>query len=322
METTGDVPAVKWIEAKVFYEPDRDGRAPDLLTDIFLDLGAKGVVIDDPDLEPSEAWAEEAADRPGRHAVGAYFPVDSRLARRRALLEKRLRSLSRGCGIVWQAAYRQIDEQDWAESWKAHFHPQRISGRLVIKPTWRDFAAGPRDIVLEIDPGMAFGTGTHPTTALCLRMIERHLAPGRRLLDVGTGSGILMVAAARLGAPWVVGVDSDLLAVETARRNLIQNGVPEERFALLAGSLGGAFSRRARFDVVVANILSDVILRLLEHVGGLLSPGGVFICSGIIDDHRDAVMAKMEAVGLPPADVAQQEGWVCLAGRAPGAAAG
>jgi len=109
-------------------------------------------------------------------------------------------------------------------------------------------------------------------------------------------------------------VDSDLLAVETARRNLLQNGVPEDRFCLLAGSLGAAFSRRARFDVVVANILSDVILRLLDDVVRLLAPGGRFICSGIIEDHRDAVIAKMRTTGLVPEDMAAEDAWVCIAG--------
>jgi len=309
---------MKWIEAKVFFEPDRDGLAADLITDIFMQLGARGVVIDDPDLEPSDAWAEDAVSRPERHAVGAYFPVDSRLKRRSALLEYRLRQLTKSRGIAWQTAYRRIDEQDWAESWKAYFWPQRISERLVIKPTWRDFAAGPRDIVLEIDPGMAFGTGTHPTTALCLRMIEKHLVAGRCLLDVGTGSGILMVAAAKLGAACTVGVDSDLLAVETARRNLLQNRIASDHFALLAGSLAEPFSGRARFDLVVANILSDVILKLLDDVDRLLAPGGLFICSGIIEDHRAAVVAKMGKVGLPLVDSTLQETWVCLVGRQKG----
>ncbi len=313
---------MKWIEASVFFSPDRQGLAPDLITDIFLGLGAKGVVIEDPDLEPSDVWAEEAVHRPDRHAVGAYFPVDSQLARRRMMLEERLRRLRLRHGIDWQVAYRQIDEQDWAESWKAYFGPQRISDRLVIKPTWRHFQAGPQDIVLEIDPGMAFGTGTHPTTALCLRMIEKHLIPGQCLLDVGTGSGILMVAAAKLGGAYLVGVDSDLLAVETARRNLVQNRVEAGRFALVAGSLMTPFSGRARFDMVVANILSDVILKLLDDVGRHLSPRGLFICSGIIEDHREAVMAKMKSVRLQPVDLAHQESWVCIAGSLPGGTAG
>ncbi len=305
---------MKWIEAKVFFEPDRLGLAADLIGDVFLQLGAKGVVIDDPELEPPEDWAEDAVERPVRHAVGAYFPVDGRLARRRLHLEEALRRLASTRGIAWQAAYRQIDEQDWAESWKAYFWPQRISERLVIKPTWRDFAAGPRDIVLEIDPGMAFGTGTHPTTALCLRMIEKHLHTGQCVLDVGTGSGILMVASARLGAARTVGVDSDVLAVETARRNLLQNRIPEDRFSLLAGSLVAPLSRRARFDLVVANILSEVILRLLDDVARLLAPEGCFICSGIIEDHREAVVSKMRSVGLMLLDQAVRETWVCLAG--------
>jgi ribosomal protein L11 methyltransferase len=310
---------MKWIEAKVFFDPDREELAPDLVTDIFLDLGARGVVIEDPDLQPSDAWAEDAVWRPDRHAVGAYFPVDSRLPRRRAVLEKRLRRLRATHGIAWQAAYRQIEEEDWAESWKAYFWPQRISDRLVIKPTWREFEAGPEDIILEIDPGMAFGTGTHPTTALCLRMIEKYLGPGQRLLDVGTGSGILMVAAARLGAAYTVGVDSDLLAVETARRNLAQNRIDSSRFSLLTGSLSAPFSAGAKFDVVVANILSDVILRLLDDVGRLLSAGGLFICSGIVEGRQDAVIAKMEKVRLPPVDLALRETWVCIAGRPSGA---
>jgi ribosomal protein L11 methyltransferase len=121
--------------------------------------------------------------------------------------------------------YARIDEQDWAEAWKAYFWPEKITDLIVVKPSWREYPAEPQEIVLEIDPGMAFGTGTHPTTSLCIRMIQTHLKPGDAFLDVGTGSGILMIAAAKLGAGTVCGVDNDEVAVTVAEKNLLANHI-------------------------------------------------------------------------------------------------
>jgi len=295
-----------------FDHPDPQ-LAADLIAGAFFDFELQGVVVEDPQLEPEEEWAEDAVARPAAHAVLGYLPEDERLDSRRSKLEAQIGRLGNHIGLVYRISYREVDEQDWAESWKAFFWPQKIGERIVVKPSWRDYASSPGEIVIELDPGMAFGTGTHPTTALCVQLIERHLKPGDSFLDVGTGSGILLLAAAKLGAGRLCGGDRDEMAVRVAAENLRRNGVDVRRVCLAQGALAAPF--RGRFDLVAANILTQVVIELLGDVARLLKPGGIFLCSGIIDPNRDLVAGKMREVGLAVLEIQQKEGWVALAGK-------
>jgi ribosomal protein L11 methyltransferase len=305
---------MKYIEAKVTFDHSEPSLAADLVAGVFFEFDLQGVVIEDPGLEPpADDWAEDAVARPARHSVAGYLPLDDRLEGRRARLEQALAQTADRIGMVWRAAYREMDEQDWAESWKAFFWPQRIGRHIVVKPSWRGFAPEPGDIVLDLDPGMAFGTGTHPTTSLCIELIEEHLAPGDSFLDIGTGSGILMLAAAKLGAARVCGGDRDELAVRIAADNLRRNAIPPERVCLATGALTQAF--RGRFDVVAANILTQVVLELVEDVPRVLTDGGLFLCSGIIEENRSLVLARLMSSGFEMVDVRDREGWVAIAAR-------
>ena len=302
-----------YIEAKVTFDCADPQTAADLISGIFFDFELQGVVVEDPGLEPEEEWAEDALPKPAAHAVVGYLPEDERLDWRRSQLEAEVARLGNHIGLIYRLSYRHVDEQNWAESWKAFFWPQKIGERIVVKPSWRDYAGGPGEIVLELDPGMAFGTGTHPTTALCVQLIERHLKSGDAFLDIGTGSGILMLAAAKLGAARLCGGDRDGMAVRIAAENLRRNGIGPQRVCLVQGSLAAPF--RGRFDVVAANILTHVIVELLGDIARLLKPGGVFICSGIIDQNRDLVADKMRSMGFELVDIRQKEGWVAMAGK-------
>jgi ribosomal protein L11 methyltransferase len=306
---------MRWLEIKVTYEAQEKDSSADLIADIFYDLGAKGVVLDDPVLDPGQDWGVDALPPPPKPAVTAYLPADDDLGRKCTLLTERLGRLAAQETLEFTLAYRQVDEEDWAESWKVFFHPQKISDRLVVKPTWREYTPAKDEQVIELDPGMAFGTGTHPTTAMCVRLLERHLAPGQSVLDIGTGSGILLIAAARLGAGRMTGVDTDPMAVMVARNNLILNQVAAERYNLHCGHLIDTVA--GGYDVVVANILADVILDLLEQVGRVLKPGGLLICSGIIEARRLEVLAKMDRLGFEAVAVELQDDWVALSGRSP-----
>jgi len=304
---------MQWIEAKVTFTDDNQLPIVDLIADAFYSLNAKGVVIDDPLLEPGESWAPDAVERPDRPAVTGYLPVDDQLESRRLGLEQNMARLAGAYGFDYSIHYKAIDEEDWAESWKAFFWPQQITPRLVVKPTWRDYQPGPGQAIIELDPGMAFGTGTHPTTSLCVQLLEKYLRQGHSVLDVGTGSGILLIAAAKLGAGRLAGIDLDPMAVAVARKNLLQNRIDSTRFELICGHLLDNITRT--FDVVVANILAEVIIDLLDDAVQVIEPGGILICSGIIEARLTGVTDKMASRGFDIVDVQKEGDWVALAGR-------
>ena len=306
---------MQWIQARVIFEHSDPRLAEELISDIFYGMALQGVVVESPDPEPSEPnrygeWWDETLQRPDRHAVIGYISRTPGADQKIETLESELARLKADHGIEARPVYETVDEEDWAEAWKEYFWPLKVGRRVVVKPTWREYAPEPEDLVLEIDPGMAFGTGTHPTTALCIQMLEAHLAPGMSLLDVGTGSGILMIAARKLGAGRIFGVDTDPVAVTVAEKNLRLNGISD--FDLAAGSLSGV---QGRFDLVAANILSEVILALLPDIHRVLGPKGIFIGSGIIQENGDAVIAGMKALDFEILEVRAREGWVAIVGR-------
>jgi len=307
---------MKWIEVKVIFDHPEPETGADLVADIFYDMSLSGVIIDGLLPEPLDAWAEDIKRPSPENAVRGFFPKDDRLEWRLADIRDALHRLEALAGLSSTLSLRELDEEDWAESWKAHFHPERVGSRIVVKPTWRTYDPLPGELVIEIDPGMAFGTGTHPTTMLCVRMIETYLRPGDRFLDVGTGSGILMVTAHRLGASRLSGVDSDPLAVEVAGRNLRLNHVPADAWEVIEGDLSAPLTRR--FDLIAANILTDVVIRLLPDLPRLMTGPGRVILSGIVAENRDRVIRAMAEQGLKAMDVRESEGWVAIAGERAG----
>jgi ribosomal protein L11 methyltransferase len=305
---------MKWTQVKVIFDFHDKALAADLISDVFYDLGLQGVVVESPEMAPEEGWGEDALPVPEVDAVSGYFPGNTEGDRKISALEDGVRTLGRRTGITTRILCQELDEEDWAESWKAYFWPEKISDKIVVKPTWRPYVPeSPEDIILEIDPGMAFGTGTHPTTSLCIQMLETYLTRGVSFLDIGTGSGILMIAAGKLGAGPMVGVDNDSVAVDVARENLLKNGIAAGAADIFSGDLVDCVDRK--FDLVAANILSEVILVLLDDIRKVLKPGGVFICSGIISENRDKVTEKMTGLGFEVLEVREKNSWVAIAGR-------
>jgi len=303
---------MKWIEVKVISNCTAKELATDLISNIFYDLGLKGVVVEDPDIKPVEKWENAEDIMPAHISVIGYIPENKQSRKHLRIIKEKLTRLEKECGIFSKSICRTIDEQDWSESWKEFFHPIKITKKIVIKPSWQDYDADPDDVVIEIDPGMAFGTGTHPTTALCISMIEKYMKKGDKFLDIGTGSGILMITAAKLGAQKICGIDNDEIAIDIAQKNLLLNGIASKNFKLMTGSLTDKVNER--FDFVAANILTETIMVLLDSVKNVLKKKSVFICSGIIEKNKDKVVEKMVASGFEIADILKQEEWVSIAG--------
>jgi len=304
---------MKWIEAKVIFDFYDKELAADLISDIFSDFDMQGVVIESTETDPTQDWDEEIPKAADNDAVIGYFPQNEYARERCRTLEKKLACLSAANTMACQVVYSEVDEENWAESWKEYFWPEKVGKNIVVKPTWREYQPSEGEIVLEIDPGMAFGTGTHPTTYLCIRMLEKYLNPGDVFLDVGTGSGILMVAAEKLRAGKLVGTDNDELATEIARKNLLLNSVDKEKFSVITGNLTECVE--GRFDIVISNILSRIILVLLEDIRRVLRKNGIFICSGIIEASREAVLRKMETMNFVISEVQTEDQWVVIVGK-------
>lgn len=208
---------------------------------------------------------------------------------------------------------RELAEEDWAEAWKKFYTILRVGKRLVIKPSWLAYAPQPDDLVIELDPGMAFGTGLHPTTRLCMTALENHLTGNPRVIDVGTGSGILSITAAKLGARDILALDTDAVAVETTARNIGFNHVADF-IRVEPGSLDAA-KHCNQFDLVCINILAEVICDLAPALASALRSHGIVIASGILAYKADDVVEAFAAVGIAVIEKNQEEDWVALVGR-------
>lgn len=212
--------------------------------------------------------------------------------------------------IAFEVETAQVDEEDWATAWKKYYYPTKVGEKLVVCPSWESYTPEEDEVVLVMDPGMAFGTGTHDTTRLCMQLLEQYVGVQTELLDIGTGSGILAVAALLLGAKRAVGVDIDEVAVRVAQTNAQRNGVTD-RVTFHAGDLADKVS--GRFPIISANIVADVIIRLTPSLAQLLTEDGVFIASGIIDSREADVLAALEQAGYRLVNRRDSGGWVALA---------
>jgi len=222
-----------------------------------------------------------------------------------------LRERYTAAGIAHEISDTLCKNEDWENNWKAYFHPLKVGGRLLIQPVWEEPADPEGRAVLLLEPGLAFGSGSHATTRLCMELLEQYTAPGCKVLDIGCGSGILAIAAVKLGACYALGVDIDPLAVTNARENAERNSLTKQQAAFVPGDLAACVE--GVYEVVVSNIVADAILSLKSQVGQHMAPGGVWICSGIIDTRADEVITVCEDAGFQLACRKDEDGWVCLA---------
>lgn len=307
--------AKNWVAARVVFHAEDPEAAADLIAEVFYSLGISGVVVETPGRDAEADWDPGAPLPAAECAVTGYVPADERVAGFRRRLEMALSTMEHRSGIAWRIECSEVDEEDWAESWKTHFHPERVGSRTVIRPSWETYRRAAGDVVIELDPGMAFGTGTHPTTRLCIQLLERWMTPGARFLDLGTGSGVLMCVAAAFGAGQMLGIDNDPTAVAVAEENLRKNAVDKDRCQVRIGDLLEGIDET--FDVVAANILTPVILKMLEGIDRVLAPGGIVIVSGVLEENAETVAARMREQGLRLLETRAWEDWAALAGRKP-----
>ncbi len=250
---------------------------------------------------------EELLQRDRSQAViHLYISPDANPSEAVSFLRERLESEN----IPYALRTDGIKEEDWAFGWKKYYHPLRVGSHVVICPSWETCSLEPGDVMMKLDPGMAFGTGTHETTRLCLAMLERYVSPGCKMLDIGCGSGILSIGAVLLGASQAVGVDIDGTAVRVAGENAAMNGV-EDKTIYLCGDLTEKVS--GTYQVVCANIVADVIIRLAPQVGAFMEGNGVLLVSGIIDSRRDEVVLALEQEGFRILESLEEKGWCAMA---------
>lgn len=213
-------------------------------------------------------------------------------------------------GIPAELTTESVSEEDWADSWKQYYKPIKTGERIVIVPVWEHYDAKPGELIVLMDPGMAFGTGTHETTRLCATLLEKYVKPGCKMLDVGCGSGILAICAAKLGAAECFACDIDKTAVRIAGENAVLNATPAVKVGV-SNLLAEAPKAGGGYDVVCANIVADIVMRLGPDVGGYMAPDGVLIASGIITERRDEVVSALEKCGLHLACSLVENGWFC-----------
>ena len=306
----------QWLEVSVKVKHE----AEEVTAEILREAGARnGVVIEDPVLYETvrKSLPFELCDPLPEETdlsvltVTAYYPEDEDLQKRLQGIETDLAAAEKRIGSfrIGPALFRKVSETDWSDEWKQYFHVTRMGKHIVVKPSWECYEPEVEDVVLELDPGMAFGTGTHPTTVLVLEALEKLIYPDTTVFDVGTGSGILAMTAAKLGAKNIKAVDIDGVAVRTAKENIAKAGLAD-RIEVKQGDL--LHGTEGKADVIVANILADIIILLLPDIPGKLKKGGLFFASGIIEDYQQDVTEAAVKVGLRVKEVTRIKDWVGL----------
>lgn len=314
-------PPTAWLEVSVTV----NGEMAEAVAEALGRIAHQGVALEyegppaDPDFPPAEPISSDARIR-----VRAFLPIDSDLDEKRTLVERALwplQMIARNSGLaVPEAVFAQVAAADWEQQWRAHYKPMRIGRRIVVAPPWETPQLASDAVVVRIDPGQAFGTGTHPTTQLCLAALEDELQPGQRVLDLGCGSGILAIAALLLGAAHASAFDIDPAAVAATIENAAANSVAERMLAL-RGSLAEAH-KNAPYPLVLANLLSRIIVEMLQQgLAKILAPGGTLILSGILQEQCADVTAAAELAGLVVKAVPQSGEWVAIVARHPSATA-
>ena len=302
---------MKVLEAKVIYESDDLEKYKRIISDIFYNFGVTGLKIEEPifSKDPLNFYKDEKKFLLSENSVSAYFPLNMYSEKRKEALRDIFEAtFSENDEIVYNLDFYEYDEDDYQNSWKKYLFVEKVSEKFVVKPTWREYEAKEDELVIELDPGRAFGTGSHPTTSLLLKLMEEQNFSSQSVIDIGTGSGILMIAAKLLGASEVYGTDIDEFSMEVAKENLELNKISLDHIKLLKGNLLEVIDDK-KFDIVLCNILSDVLVKLLDEIKYILKPNSKVLFSGIIEDKLPMVVSKAEEIGLEVVEIRNDKEW-------------
>ncbi|WHH60425.1 50S ribosomal protein L11 methyltransferase [Petroclostridium sp. X23] len=308
---------MKWIEVKVTTTPE----ASEAVSGIMYEMGVGGLYIEDPrdileekKLPTDWDYIEDELKNmdPNRVIIKAYLSEETNVSEKMVLLREKLNNTAKYFDIgEGKLELSEVFEKDWANNWKKYYKPVKVSDRVVIKPTWEDYQPSDQDeIVIEMDPGMAFGTGTHETTKMCIQLLEKYIDPDMDMLDIGCGSGILGIAGLKLGARWCTSVDIDENAVRVSGENASANHV-DSKMTIKAGNLLDVITDK--YDIIVANIIADAIISLSEIISPYLTEQGVFIASGIIKDRYEEVKEALLSNAFTVVDELFMGEWVAVA---------
>ena len=302
---------MKVLEAKVIYESDDLEKYKRIISDIFYNFGVTGLKIEEPifSKDPLNFYKDEKKFLLSENSVSAYFPLNMYSEKRKEALRDIFEAtFSENDEIVYNLDFYEYDEDDYQNSWKKYLFVEKVSEKFVVKPTWREYEAKEDELIIELDPGRAFGTGSHPTTSLLLKLMEEQNFSSQSVIDIGTGSGILMIAAKLLGASEVYGTDIDEFSMEVAKENLELNKISLDDIKLLKGNLLEVIDDK-KFDIVLCNILSDVLVKLLDEIKYILKPNSKVLFSGIIEDKLPMVVSKAEEIGLEVVEIRNDKEW-------------
>ncbi len=296
----------RWLEVAV----DADLESADAISELFAQYGyQQGVAVFHPvSQEPDGEQAVIDPTAPVR--VVTYLPLDEQVDATIEALRRALWHLGQ-LGTVGELQLRTVAEEDWQEAWKQHFPVTRIGQRIVVRPSWLPYEPNDDDVVIDLDPGMAFGTGLHPTTQHCLLWLEQLEVTERRILDAGAGSGILSIAALKLGAAQVTAWEIDPVAAGVLRENLARNGVLD-RATVRVGDVTRELDATETFDIVLANIVARVLIEAAPRLVRAVRPNGLLVLSGIITSYEDAVLARYQPLGVELLDRRQDGDWVSV----------
>lgn len=306
-----------WLEVTIITS----SQAIEAVSGILYNTPVNGISIEDPqDIEFKKKhpgdwdYFDESLLKVKEGAViKGYYKEDEDFEKHLNYIKSSIENLKefgidKGQGLV---TVTKVNEEDWENNWKKYYKPAKVGNKIVVKPIWEHYTAKDNEIVVELDPGMAFGTGTHETTRMCIKALEKYVNSDSIVFDIGTGSGILAISAAKLNAKKAVGVDLDPVAVKSASENVKYNEL--DNIEIIHGNLMDVVKGKA--NIVVANIIADVIIFLTDSVKNFILPGGIFITSGIINSRKQDVIDKFNSSGLKIEEVNEEGEWVCIVAK-------